>query len=306
MSRSSGTSATTTSPRSSPLCRFRPQAHRSRRAASSSPTSSSASTTERTRRRCRRRRRRCAGPSHRRPSTRNWCGARRSTSSPATSSGRPLAAGRAPRPLPRPTLPGAPRVNPSPYLFLLELGDIALVGSSPETLVKREGPRASLIRSPADCRPGEGDGGRLLALRQGPSRARHAGRPRSERPLARLPARDSRVERFMQPERFSHVTHLVSEVVGRAQRRDAVRPPARVLPGRHRLGRAEGARHADDSELEGYRRGTLRRRGGLRAPDGTLDTCIAIRTLVRGTASRLQAGGGSSPTRTRPPSTGSA
>ena len=36
------------------------------------------------------------------------------------------------------------RVNPSPYLFLLELDGIALVGSSPETLVKREGTRASV------------------------------------------------------------------------------------------------------------------------------------------------------------------
>ena len=37
------------------------------------------------------------------------------------------------------------RVNPSPYLFLLELDDgLALVGSSPETLVKAEGRRASL------------------------------------------------------------------------------------------------------------------------------------------------------------------
>ena len=36
------------------------------------------------------------------------------------------------------------RVNPSPYLFLLELDGLALVGSSPETLVKAEGRRASL------------------------------------------------------------------------------------------------------------------------------------------------------------------
>ena len=36
------------------------------------------------------------------------------------------------------------RVNPSPYLFLLELGDVALVGSSPETVVKCEGSRAEL------------------------------------------------------------------------------------------------------------------------------------------------------------------
>ncbi len=36
------------------------------------------------------------------------------------------------------------RVNPSPYLFLLELDELALVGSSPETHVKVEGRRASL------------------------------------------------------------------------------------------------------------------------------------------------------------------
>ena len=50
------------------------------------------------------------------------------------------------------------RVNPSPYLFLLELGDLALIGSSPETLVKVEGRRASLnpiagTTSPAPATP---------------------------------------------------------------------------------------------------------------------------------------------------------
>ena len=54
------------------------------------------------------------------------------------------------------------RVNPSPYLFLLELGELALIGSSPETLVKAEGRRASLNPIAGTTRPGPGDAERLL------------------------------------------------------------------------------------------------------------------------------------------------
>ena len=55
------------------------------------------------------------------------------------------------------------RVNPSPYLFLLELDGIALVGSSPETLVKREDERASVNPIAGSTSPGAGDADRLLA-----------------------------------------------------------------------------------------------------------------------------------------------
>ncbi|MDP9232665.1 MAG: chorismate-binding protein, partial [Actinomycetota bacterium] len=54
------------------------------------------------------------------------------------------------------------RVNPSPYLFLLELDGLALIGSSPETLVKAEGRQASLNPIAGTTRPGEGDAERLL------------------------------------------------------------------------------------------------------------------------------------------------
>ena len=63
------------------------------------------------------------------------------------------------------------RVNPSPYLFLLELGELALVGSSPETLVKLEGARASLNPIAGTTHPGEGDAERLLASEK--DRAEH-------------------------------------------------------------------------------------------------------------------------------------
>jgi anthranilate synthase component 1 len=55
------------------------------------------------------------------------------------------------------------RVNPSPYLFLLELGDLALVGSSPETLVKADRQRASLNPIAGTTERGAGDAERLLA-----------------------------------------------------------------------------------------------------------------------------------------------
>ncbi|MBA2333178.1 MAG: chorismate-binding protein, partial [Actinobacteria bacterium] len=106
------------------------------------------------------------------------------------------------------------RVNPSPYLFLLELEGLALIGSSPETLVKCEGARASLNPIAGTTHPGEGDAARLLASEK--DRAEHTmlvdlGR----NDLSRVCRAGSvGVERFLEPERFSHVTHLVSEVTG--------------------------------------------------------------------------------------------
>src|SRR5262249_9795726 len=63
------------------------------------------------------------------------------------------------------------RVNPSPYLFLLELDGLALVGSSPETLVKCEHGRASVNPIAGSTRPGEGDAERLLSSEK--DRAEH-------------------------------------------------------------------------------------------------------------------------------------
>src|SRR5207237_6654804 len=106
------------------------------------------------------------------------------------------------------------RVNPSPYLFLLELDGVALIGSSPETLVKCEGRNASLNPIAGTTYPGEGDAERLLASEK--DRAEHVmlvdlGR----NDLSRVCKPGTvRVQRFLEPARFSHVTHLVSEVTG--------------------------------------------------------------------------------------------
>ena len=186
------------------------------------------------------------------------------------------------------------RVNPSPYLFLLELDGLALVGSSPETLVKCEGGRSSVNPIAGTTHPGEGDAQRLLDSEK--DRAEHVmlvdlGRNDLSRVCA---AGTVRVERFLEPERFSHVTHLVSEVVG--ELRGGVTPydllracfPAGTVSGAPKVRAMQIV-----SELEAYRRGPYAGAVGYVLPDGTLDTCIAIRTIVlQDGVARLQAGAG--------------
>jgi anthranilate synthase component I len=187
------------------------------------------------------------------------------------------------------------RVNPSPYLFLLELDDVALVGSSPETVVKCAGRRAALNPIAGTIAPGEGDAEALLSSEK--DRAEHTmlvdlGR----NDLSRVCVPGSvRVEQFMSAERYSHVTHLVSEVVG--ELRDGV-TPFELLRACFPAGTVSGAPKVRAmqiiSELEGYRRGIYAGAVGYVLPEQReLDTCIAIRTLVlRDGVAYLQAGGG--------------
>jgi anthranilate synthase component 1 len=186
------------------------------------------------------------------------------------------------------------RVNPSPYLFLLELDGIALVGSSPETLVKCEGTRASVNPIAGSTRPGEGDAARLLASEK--DRAEHVmlvdlGR----NDLSRV-CRPGTVEvqRFLEAERFSHITHLVSEVAGELA---AGVSTFELLRACFPAGTVSGAPKVRAmqiiSELEGYRRGPYAGAVLYALSGGPLDACIAIRTIVlhEGVA-LLQAGAG--------------
>ena len=186
------------------------------------------------------------------------------------------------------------RVNPSPYLFLLELEELALVGSSPERLVACEGGRANVSPIAGTTEAGEGDVERLLASEK--DRAEHVmlvdlGRNDLSRVCR---AGTVRVARSMEVERFSHVSHLVSEVVG--ELRDGVTPydllracfPAGTVTGAPKVRAMQII-----AELEGYRRGPYAGAVGYVLPDGTMDTCIALRTMVvSGGVVRLQAGAG--------------
>jgi anthranilate synthase component 1 len=186
------------------------------------------------------------------------------------------------------------RINPSPYHFLLDLDGISLVGSSPETLVKLEGARASLNPIAGTTSPGAGDAERLLTSDK--DKAEHVmlvdlGR----NDLSRVCEPGSvRVVRFLEAERYSHVTHLVSEVAGELSPRhtgfDLLRAcfPAGTVSGAPKVRAMQII-----SELEGYRRGPYAGAVGYALPDGSLDTCIAIRTVILADGlARLQAGAG--------------
>jgi len=191
-------------------------------------------------------------------------------------------------------------VNPSPYLYFLQLGDVAVVGSSPEMLVKIQG-REAHYRPIAGTRPrgtDEKEDQRLETelLADPKERAEHImlvdlGR----NDLGRVCEYGSvEVEKLMFVERYSHVMHLVSSLRGRLRKDvdcfDALMAcfPAGTVSGAPKVRAMEII-----EELEPARRGIYA--GGILYLDfsGNLDSCIAIRTLVakRGKV-YVQAGGG--------------
>ncbi|HEX2712167.1 MAG TPA: anthranilate synthase component I [Candidatus Acidoferrales bacterium] len=191
-------------------------------------------------------------------------------------------------------------LNPSPYMYFLRLGDVTVVGSSPEMLVKVQG-REAFYRPIAGTRPrgrDDKEDQRLEAeLASDPKeRAEHImlvdlGR----NDLGRVCEYGSvRVEKLMFVERYSHVMHLVSSLRGRLRRDvdcfDALMAcfPAGTVSGAPKVRAMEII-----DEFEPTRRGIYA--GGILYLDfsGNLDSCIAIRTLVaKGDMVYAQAGGG--------------
>jgi anthranilate synthase component 1 len=103
-----------------------------------------------------------------------------------------------------------------------------------------------------------------------------------------------KVERFLEAERFSHITHLVSEVAGELR---AGVSGFELLRACFPAGTVSGAPKVRAmqiiSELEPHRRGIYAGAVGYIGFGGAMDTCIALRTIViRDGVVRLQAGGG--------------
>ncbi len=191
-------------------------------------------------------------------------------------------------------------INPSPYMYFLKVGDVAVVGSSPEMLVKIQGRDAFYRPIAGTCPRGrdEKEDQKLeAAMTSDPKeRAEHImlvdlGR----NDLGRVCEYGSvRVEKLMFVERFSHVMHLVSTLRGRLRADvdcfDALMAcfPAGTLTGAPKVRAMEII-----DELEPTRRGVYG--GAVLYLDfsGNLDSCIAIRTMVikKGTA-YWQAGAG--------------
>ncbi len=191
-------------------------------------------------------------------------------------------------------------INPSPYMFYMDHGDVQVVGSSPEVLVKLDGNRVSLCPI-AGTRPRGDDPPTDLALEQElladeKERAEHVmlvdlGR----NDLGRVCETGSvETEAFMTIERYSHVMHIVSRVAGDLKpgvdMYDVLRAafPAGTVSGAPKIRAMQVI-----TELEGRRRGPYAGAAGYFGPKGDMDMCIAIRTLfVRDGVYHVQAGAG--------------
>mgnify|MGYP001821651499 CR=1 FL=1 len=178
-------------------------------------------------------------------------------------------------------------VNPSPYMVLLETPEVALVGASPEMLVRKQGSRIE-TRPIAGTRPRGHDAeeDRRLAkelLADEKERAEHVmlvdlGRNDVGR-VAR--AGSVRLSEFMGVERYSHVMHLVSSVEGDlATGRDALDALLACFPAGTVSGAPKVRAMEIIDELEVEARGPYAGAVGYLSFTGDLDTCITIRTLV--------------------------
>lgn len=192
------------------------------------------------------------------------------------------------------------RVNPSPFLYFLDLPGFAVVGSSPEILVRvREGevtirpiagtrPRganlaedraneASLLADPKECAE------HLMLLDLG------------RNDVGRVSAAGSvKVTASYTVEYYSHVMHIVSNVVGRlAEGKDALDAlfagfPAGTVSGAPKVRACEII-----AELEPETRGPYAGGVGYFSPDGSVDSCIVLRTaVVKDGVMHVQAGAG--------------
>ena len=191
-------------------------------------------------------------------------------------------------------------VNPSPYMFYLKFGDLKLVGSSPEVMVRLEGslielrPIAGTRRRGADAAE---DADIAAELMEDPKeRAEHImlvdlGRNDVGR-VARIGS--VKVTELLVVEKYSHVMHLVSHVIGDlAAGKDCYDVMRATFPQGTVSGAPKIRAMEIIEELEPTRRGPYAGAVGYFSFSGNMDTCIALRTLtVKGTQAYLQAGGG--------------
>jgi anthranilate synthase component 1 len=192
------------------------------------------------------------------------------------------------------------RINPSPYLYFLSDGPVALAGSSPEMLVRVEDGRIE-TRPIAGTRPrgrNEEEDRRLEAdlLGDAKERAEHlmlVDLARND--VGRVAERGSvEVGGLMSVERYSHVMHLVTRVRGRLRPGlDAVDALTACFPAGTVSGAPKVRAMEIIEELEPARRGPYAGAVAYADASGNLDSCITIRTLVSvGGRAYVQAGAG--------------
>ncbi|MEX1251914.1 MAG: anthranilate synthase component I [Hyphomonas sp.] len=192
------------------------------------------------------------------------------------------------------------RLNPSAFMFHMNLGSVCLVGSSPEILVRVRGGRVA-IRPIAGTRPRSGDpeedARRADDLLSDPKeRAEHLmlldlGR----NDVGRVAAYGSvTVTESFVVERYSHVMHIVSHVEGDLREGlDAVDALLAGFPAGTVSGAPKIRAMQIINEVETSRRGIYGGAVGYFGWNGDLDTCIALRTaVIKDGQIHIQAGGG--------------
>jgi anthranilate synthase component 1 len=191
-------------------------------------------------------------------------------------------------------------VNPSPYMFLLETDDFALVGASPEVHVRLT-ERKVEIRPIAGTRPRGKTPAEDIALEKelladDKERAEHlmlVDLARND--IGRVCSYGSiKVPEFMTIERYSHVMHIVSQVEGHlapeSSAFDLMRAtfPAGTVSGAPKIRAMQLI-----AEKEGTQRGSYAGALGYFSYNGNLDSCITLRTaLVKDGKVHIQAGAG--------------
>jgi anthranilate synthase component I len=192
------------------------------------------------------------------------------------------------------------RINPSPFLYFLDLPGFALVGSSPEILVRARGGDVT-IRPIAGTRPRGKDAAEDAANRESlladpKELSEHLmlldlGRHDTAR--VSVPGTVKVTDKFF-VEFYSHVMHIVSNVQGRLA--DGVDAVAALLAG-FPAGTVSGAPKVRAmqiiAELEGQARGPYAGGVGYFSPNGDMDSCIVLRTaVVKDGVMHVQAGAG--------------
>ncbi len=192
------------------------------------------------------------------------------------------------------------RINPSPFLYHLDLPGFSLTGSSPEILVRvRDG--EITIRPIAGTRPrgqtaSEDEANRASLLADPKERAEHLmlldlGRNDTGRVAA---AGSVRVTDSYTVEFYSHVMHIVSNVVGRLDaKHDAIDALFAGFPAGTVSGAPKVRACQIIAELEPEVRGAYAGGVGYFSPDGSMDSCIVLRTaIVKDGTIHIQAGAG--------------
>jgi len=178
-------------------------------------------------------------------------------------------------------------INPSPYMFYLKMGDLAMVGSSPEIMVRVHNgivfQRPIAGTRPRGKTPEEDQELERDLLQDEKEKAEHL-------MLVDLARNDVgkvceygtvKVPHFMVVERYSHVMHIVSYVEGKLREdKDALDALQASLPAGTVSGAPKVRAMEIIEELEPVRRGPYAGVVGYLGFNGNLDTCITIRTAI--------------------------